>query len=114
MSVFLLATMAERDPEVIEVPDDNDGDDWQDVGPINGKEAVAYKERVDGVFKMMSLRVVDDCKDAVHATVTNFEKLAAKHWKVMQDADVEVVVRMKQTLLSIVFINHVMLRPFSD
>ena len=38
--------------------------------------------------------IVDDCKDVVHATVTSFKKLAAKHWKVMQDADVEVVVRL--------------------
>ena len=85
--------MAERDPEVIEVPDDNDGDDWQDVGPINVKEAAAYKEKVDKVFEMMSLMVVDDCKDVVCATVTNFKKVAVKHWKMMQDVDVEVVVR---------------------
>ena len=26
-------------------------------------------------------------------TVTNFKKLAVKHWKVMQDVDIEVVVR---------------------
>ena len=90
---ILLITMAERDPEVIEVPDDNDGDDWQDMGPINVKEAAAYKEKVDEVFEMMSLMVVNDRKDAVCATVTNFKKLAVKHWKVMQDVDVEVVVR---------------------
>ena len=84
--------MAERDPEVIEVPDNN-GDDWQDVGPINVKEAVVYKEKVDEVFKTMSLMVVDGHKDVVCTTITNFKKLAAKHWKVMQDADVEVVVR---------------------
>ena len=29
----------------------------------------------------------------MHITVTSFKKLAAKHWKVMQDADVYVVVR---------------------
>ena len=28
---ILLITMAEKDPEVIEVPDDDDGDDWQDM-----------------------------------------------------------------------------------
>ena len=54
---------------------------------------MAYKEKVDEVFKMMSLMVVVDCKDVVHTTATNFKKLAAMHWKVMQDADVEVVVR---------------------
>ena len=86
--------MAKRDPEAIEVPNNNDGDDWQDVGPINVKEAVVYKVKVDKVFKMMSLMVVDDRKDVICTTVTNFKKLAAKHWKAMQDADVEVVVRL--------------------
>ena len=85
--------MAEKDPEIIEVSDNDNGDDWQDVGPIIIKEVVAYKEKVDKVFEMMSLMIVDDCKDAVQATVTSFKKLAVKHWKVMQDADVEVVVR---------------------
>ena len=42
----------------------------------------------------MSLMIVDDCKDAVCATYTSFKKLAVKHWKVMQDVDVEVVVRL--------------------
>ena len=38
------------------------------------------------VFEMMSLMIVDDHKDVVCTTVTSFKKLAAKHWKVMQDA----------------------------
>ena len=91
---ILLTTMAKRDPEVVEVPDNNDGDDWQHMGQINIKEAVRYKEKVDEVFETMSLMVVDDHKDAICTTVTNFKKLAVKHWKVMQDADVEVVVRL--------------------
>ena len=86
--------MAEKDPDVIDIPDDNDGDDWQDVGPFNVKEVAAYKEKVDEVFEMMSLMIVDDCKDAVCTTVTSFKKLSVKHWKAMQDADVEVVVRL--------------------
>ena len=85
--------MAKKYPEVIEAPDDDDGNDWQDVRPINVKDVAAYKEKVEKVFEMMSLMIVDDCKDAVQATVTSFKKLAVKHWKVMQDADVEVVVR---------------------
>ena len=38
--------MAAKDPEVINIPDEGDdgNDDWQDVGPINVKEAAAYKE----------------------------------------------------------------------
>ena len=75
--------MAEKDPEVIEVPDDDDGDDWQDMGPVNVKEVAAYKEKVDEVFETMSLMIVDDHKDVVCATITSFKKLAVKHWKVM-------------------------------
>ena len=86
--------MAEKDPDVIDVPDNDNGDDWQDVGPINVKEAAAYKEKGDEVFKMMSLMIVNDHKDAVCTTVTSFKKLAVKHWKVIEDADVEVVVRL--------------------
>ena len=51
---------------------------------------------MDEVFETMSLMVVDDHKDMIHAAVTNFKKLAVKHWKVMQDVDVEVVVRLIQ------------------
>ena len=43
--------MAKKDPDVIDVPDDDDGDDWQDVGPINVKEVAACKEKVDKVFE---------------------------------------------------------------
>ena len=41
------ASMAAKDPEVIDIPneEDDDGDNWQDVGPVNVKEAAAYKEK---------------------------------------------------------------------
>ena len=66
--------MAVKDPEVIDIPDegDNDSDDWQDVGPINMKEAAAYKEKVNKVFETMSLMITNDHKDAIHTTVTAF------------------------------------------
>ena len=74
---ILLITMAEKDPEVIEVPDNDDGDDWQDMGAINVKEAVAaYKEKVDKVFEMMSFMIVDDHKDAVCTSLL----LASRNW----------------------------------
>ena len=74
--------MAAKDPEVIDIPDneEDDGNDWQDVGPVNVKEAAAYKEKVNEVFETMSLMITDNHKDAIHATVTAFKKLTAKHW----------------------------------
>ena len=37
--------------------------------------------------------LTDNYRDAIHATITVFKKLTAKHWVVMKDADIEVVVR---------------------
>ena len=73
--------MAAKDPEVIDILDEGDdgNDNWQDVGPVNRKEAAAYKEKVDDIFKTMSLMLTDDHKDAIHATVTAFKKLTGKH-----------------------------------
>ena len=107
MSVFLLfSTMAAKDPDIINIPDEGDeGDnDWQDVGPINIEEAKAYKEKVDAIFKTMSMILTDDRKDAIHVTVTTFKKLAAKHWAVMKDADVEVVVSIHPSMMPLGFI----------
>ena len=43
-------TMASKEPEVIDIPDDEEGeDDWQDISPINVAEAKAYKEKVDEI-----------------------------------------------------------------
>ena len=58
------------------------------------KEAAAYKEKVDEIFKTMSLMLTDDHKDAIHATVSAFKKLMAKHWGAMKDTDVEIVIQL--------------------
>ena len=74
--------MAAKDPEVIDILDEGDhgNDDWQDMGPVNVKETAAYKEKVNDIFKTISLMLTDDQRDAIHATVTAFKKLVAKHW----------------------------------
>ena len=87
--------MAAKEPEVINIPNDGEEgeDDWQDVGPINVTEVMAYKGKVDEIFDTMSLMLNNDRKDTIPATVTTFKKLAAKHWVAMKDADVDVIMR---------------------
>ena len=41
---------AEKDPDVIIVPDDDDNDDWPDTGPQNIEEAKAYTDKIVNVF----------------------------------------------------------------
>ena len=89
---FAMASRSDKEPEVIDIPDDgNEEDDWQDVSPVNVAEAKAYKDKVEEVFKTLSLMLKDDRKDTIPAMVTTFKKLAAKHWTAMTDAGVDTV-----------------------
>ena len=41
---------AEKDKDVIVVPDDDDGNDWPDPGPQNLEEAEAYTDKIVSIF----------------------------------------------------------------
>ena len=84
--------MASKQPEIIEVPDD-DPDDFPDSGPQNPVEAQSYREKLDAIMDTFSDLLVDDRKDALRLTVTSLKKLMVKHWQQMAEADVEVVLK---------------------
>ena len=84
--------MASKQPEVIEVPDDNP-DDFPDSGPQNPVEAQSYRDKLDAIMDAFSDLLVDDCKDALRLTITSLKKLMVKHWWQMAEADVEVVLK---------------------
>ena len=82
--------MASQQPEVIEVPDD---DDFPNSGPQNPVEAQSYRDKLDAIMNTFSDLLADDCKDALRSTVTFLKKLMVKHWQQMAEADVEVVLK---------------------
>ena len=81
----------EEDLNIIEVLDDDDGDDWPDAGPQNPAEAQAYTNKIIKVFDTFSNLIHQDNKDALPKTIQNLKKLMAKHWDLMGQADLEVV-----------------------
>ena len=88
---FQNSDMASKQPEVIEVPDD-DPDDFPNSGPQNPLEAQSYRDKLDAIMDAFSDLLADDCKDALRSTVTSL-KLMVKHWQHMAEADVEVVLK---------------------
>ena len=82
--------MALKQPEIIEVPDD---DDFPDSGPQNPVEAQSYRDKLDAIMNTFSDLLVDDHKDALRLTVMSLKKLMVKHWWQMVEADVDAVLK---------------------
>ena len=84
------SNMALKQPETIEVPDD---DDFPDSGPQNPVEAQSYRDKLDAIMDTFSDLLVDDHKDALRSTITYLKKLMVKHWWQKVEADVDVVLK---------------------
>ena len=82
--------MALKQPEIIEVPDD---DNFPDSGPQNPVEAQSYRDKLDAIMNTFSDLLVDDCKDTLRSTIMSLKKLMVKHWWQMAEADMEVVLK---------------------
>ena len=52
--------MASKQPEVIEVPDD-DPDAFPNSGPQNPVEAQSYRDKLDAIMDAFSDLLADDC-----------------------------------------------------
>ena len=87
---FQNSDMASKQPEIIEVPDD---DDFPDSGPQNPVEARSYRDKLDAIMNTFSDLLADDHKDALRSTVTSLKKLMVKHWCQMVEADVDAVLK---------------------
>ena len=85
---FQYSDMASKQPEIIEVPDD---DDFPDSGPQNPVEAQSYRDKLNAIMDTFSDLLADNCKDALRSTVTSLKKLMLKNWWQMAKADMDVV-----------------------
>ena len=87
---FQNSDMASKQPEIIDVPDD---DDFPDSGPQNPTEAQSYRDKLNAIMETFTDLLANDCKDALRSTVMSLKKLMVKHWWQMAEADIEVVLR---------------------
>ena len=84
---------AEKDKDVIVVPNDDDGNDWPDPGPQNAEKSEAYADKIVSIFNTFRDLIHADNKDTLPKMIQNIKKLMAKHWASMEPADPEVIIR---------------------
>ena len=84
--------MAEQNPEVIDIADDDDEEDWPEMEPVNVTEAERYVDNITNIFDNLSELLHADWKDAIPTMIRSFHKLVVKHWESMSDTNPEVVI----------------------
>ena len=101
---------SQEPPEVITIPDnieEEEEDDWPELGPVNLQEAKAYTDCINDVFDTMAEMLYNDNKDALPKCIRTFKKLIMKDWHSMTDADPEVVIRSIHELACIYWQQHI-------
>ena len=96
--------------EVITILDDieeEEEDDWPELGPVNLQEAKKYTDHINDVFDTMAEMLHSDNKDALPKCIRNFKKLIVKDWHSMTNADPEVVIRLIHNLACIYLHQHI-------
>ena len=85
--------MAAKDaPPMIDLLEEEE-EEWPEAGSQNPEEAEQYVDKINNVFNHLSTIIHDDKKDALGQTIKNFKKLVAKHWGMMGDADIDVILQ---------------------
>ena len=87
---FQNSDMTLKQPEIIEVPDDND---FLNSGPQNPVEAQSYRDKLNAIMNTFSDLLADNCKDALRSMITSLKKLMVKHWWQMAEADMDAVLK---------------------
>ena len=58
-----LGAMAEKDPEVIDIRDNEEEEDWPDTGPVNVSKAKRYIDKINDIFDNLSDLLHEGQKD---------------------------------------------------
>ena len=85
--------MAAKDNPVVDLVEEEEEEEWPEVGVQNIEEAEHYTDKINNVFDHLSVLIHQDTKTALAQTIQNFKKVVAKQWESMGDADVDVILR---------------------
>ena len=85
--------MAEKADPVIDLVEEEEEEEWPEVGAQNVEEAERYTDKINNIFDHLSVLIHEDVKTALSQTVQNFKKVMTKQWESMGDADVDIILR---------------------
>ena len=93
---------------MINIREDDEEEDWPEMGPVNVSEAKHYVDKITDIFDNLSDLLHEDCKDALPNMIRSFHKLVVKHLKSMSDDDPEVVIHLITDLECIYLRQHIL------
>ena len=100
--------MAANDDPVVDLVEEEEEEEWPEVGVQNIEEAERYTHKINNVFDHLSVLIHQDTKTALSQTIQNFKKVMAKQWESMGDANVDVVLRLIKDLTALYLRQHLM------
>ena len=100
--------MAAKDDLVVDLVEEEEEEEWPEVGVQNIEEAERYTDKINNVFDHLSVLIHQDTKMALAQTIQNFKKVVAKQWESMGDADVDIVLRSIKDLTALYLRQHLM------
>ena len=102
--------MAAKADPVIDLVEEEEKEEWPEVGVQNVEEADQYTQKINHVFDHISVLIHQDTKTALSQTIQNFKKIVVKQWQSMGDADVDVVLRTIKDPMALYLQQHLMAR----
>ena len=100
--------MAVKDDLVVDLVEEEEEEEWPEVGVQNVEEAEHYQDKINNIFDHLSVLIHQDTKTSLSQTIQNFKKVITHQWESMGDADVDVVLRMIKDPTALYLRQHLM------
>ena len=100
--------MAAKDDLVVDLVEEEEEEEWPEVGVQNVEEAEHYTDKVNNIFDHLMVLIHQVTKTALSQTIPNFKKVVAKQWESMGDADVDVIFRSIKDPMALYLRQHLM------
>ena len=100
--------MAEKADQVIDLVEEEEEEEWPEVGAQNVEEAEHYTDKTNNIFDHLSVLIHEDTKTALSQTIQNFKKVITHQWENMGDADVDIILRMIKDPTALYLRQHLM------
>ena len=85
--------MAAKDDPVIDLVEEEEEEEWPEVGVQIIEEAERYTDKINNIFDHFSVLIHQDTKTALSQTIQNFKKIITCQWESVGDADMDVILR---------------------
>ena len=99
--------MAAKEDPVVDLVEEEEEEEWPEVGVQNIEEAEHYTDKINNIFDHLLVLIHQDTKTALSQTISNF-KIITRQWESMGDADVDVILRSIKDPTALYLRQHLM------